>query len=65
MHEPGRPSSRPNPTRLLALGGILLVVAACGQSVVATSTAAPASAAAQAAATLPLPADGTPQPPGV
>jgi outer membrane protein assembly factor BamB len=65
MHEPGRPSSRPNPTRLLALGGILLVVAACGQSVVATSTAAPASAAAQATATLPLPADGTPQPPGV
>ena len=65
MHEPGRPSSRPNPTRLVALGGILLVVAACGQAVVATSTAAPTSATAQAAATLPLPADGTPQPPGV
>jgi outer membrane protein assembly factor BamB len=64
MHEPGRPSSRPNPTRLLALGGILLVVAACGQAVVAVSMAAPSDTATRAAASLSPASDATAVPSG-
>jgi outer membrane protein assembly factor BamB len=64
MHEPGRPSSRPNPTRLVALGGILLVVAACGQAVVAVSTAAPSDTSTRAAASLSPAPEATAVPPG-
>ena len=64
MHEPGRPSSRPNPTRLVALGGILLLVAACGQAIVAVSTAAPSDTSTRAAASLSPASDSTAVPPG-
>ncbi len=62
MHEAGRLPRRPHRSRLVALGGILLVVAACGQSVVATSTAVPTQAVVDAVATLPPSADGSPLP---
>jgi outer membrane protein assembly factor BamB len=64
MHEPGRPSNRPNPTRLVALGGILLLVAACGQAIVAVSTAAPSDTSTRAAASLSPASDATAVPPG-
>ena len=65
MHEASPAFRRPHPNRLLAVGGILLVVAACGQAVVATSTAAPTQVSGQAAATLSPSSGGTPLPPGL
>jgi len=50
MQHPGRPNRRPNrrprPVLALALGVILLAVAACGQGVVTPSTIAPVAAGA-------------------
>jgi len=46
MHDPRRPNRRPRPVLALALGVILLAVAACGQGVVRPSTIAPVAAGA-------------------
>jgi outer membrane protein assembly factor BamB len=46
MHDPRRPNRRPRPVLALALGVILLAVAACGQGVVTPSTIAPVAAGA-------------------
>lgn len=46
MHHPGHPIRRSRPGLALALGGILLAVAACGQATIATSTTAPVAAGA-------------------
>jgi outer membrane protein assembly factor BamB len=65
MQHPGRPNRRPNrrprPVLALALGVILLAVAACGQGVVTPATTAPVAPGATAT-TAPVSPSGSPGP---
>ena len=49
MHHPRRPNRRPRPVPALALGVILLAVAACGQGIVTTPQSVPVAAGATSA----------------